>query len=57
MEFLDIDLTNDYSIHSPFYWQILKKTIIYSSFNNPYTKSAEQENSSLFMKRICRMEK
>jgi hypothetical protein len=37
MEFLDINLTKDsslllHAIHSPFYWRILKKTILLSGF-------------------------
>jgi hypothetical protein len=36
--------------HSPCYWRILKKTLLYSSFNNLYKKTAKQENSSPFMK-------
>ncbi len=37
MKFLDIILTKDLSlllhaIHSPFYWRILKKTILFSGF-------------------------
>ncbi len=27
-----------HAIHSPFYWRILKKTLLYSGFNNPYKK-------------------
>ncbi len=54
MEFVDISLTKDsslllHAIHSPFYWRILKKTILNSGFNNPYKKSTKQENSSLLM--------
>ncbi len=46
--FLDIYLTKNLSlllhdIHSPFYWGILKKTILFSGLKK---KSAEQENSS-----------
>jgi hypothetical protein len=57
IEFLDISLKKDSSlllraIHSPFYWRIFKKTILFSGFKNPYKKSAKQENSSLFMKSI-----
>jgi hypothetical protein len=43
---LDINLTKDSSlllsaiIHSPFYWWIFKKTILYSGFYNPHKKSA-----------------
>ncbi len=52
MEFLDYILTKDssfslYTINRPFFWRILKKIILYSGFNNPYKKSAKQENSSL----------
>ena len=41
MEVLDISLTKDsilfpHAAHSPFYWRILKKTILFSSFKNPY---------------------
>jgi hypothetical protein len=48
MEFLDIILTKDWSlllhaIHSPFYWRISKKGILYSGFRNPYKKIAKQE--------------
>jgi hypothetical protein len=43
---LDITLTKDsslllHAIHSPFFWRILKKTILYTGFNNPYTKIRE----------------
>ncbi len=53
MEFLDINLTKDSSLwlhamHSPFYWRILKKPILYSGFNDPYKESTKQESSSLF---------
>jgi hypothetical protein len=46
MEFLDINLTKDWSlllqaIHSPFYWRILKKTILFFGFKNPYEKIGE----------------
>jgi hypothetical protein len=46
MEFLNISLTKDaflllYDIHSPFYWRILKKTKLYSGFNNPFKKIYE----------------
>ncbi len=45
MEFLDINLTKGsglllYAIHRPSYWRILKKTIVYSGFKNPYKKFA-----------------
>jgi hypothetical protein len=43
MEFFDINLTKDSSllfraIHSPFYWRILKKTILFSGFKNHRTR-------------------
>jgi hypothetical protein len=46
MEFLDINLTKDsnlllHAIHSAFYWRILKKTILFSGFQNPYKKICE----------------
>ncbi len=40
-----------HAIHSPFYWQILKKTMISSGSKHPYKKT-EQENLSLFMNSI-----
>ncbi len=54
MEFLVINLTKDSSLllhafHSPFYWRILQKTILYSGFKNPYEKSSKQKNSSIFV--------
>ncbi len=58
MEFLDISLTKDsslllHAIHSPFYWRILRKTILYSGFKNPYKKNPRnKKNSSLFMNSI-----
>ncbi len=46
MEFLDINWTKDSSllltaIQSPFYWRILKKTIFFPGFKNPYNKIPE----------------
>ncbi len=48
MEFLDISLTRDSSLslhaihsHSPFYLRILKKTILYFGYKNPYKKIRE----------------
>jgi hypothetical protein len=41
----------------PFNWRILKKTVLFSGFKNPYKKSAKQENSSLFMNSILYNEK
>ncbi len=57
MDFLDISLAKYsslllHAIHNPFFWQILKKTKLFSGFKNPYKKSAKQENSSLFTKSI-----
>jgi hypothetical protein len=48
MEFLDISLTKDsslllHAIHSPFYWRILKNTILFSGFKNPYKKSQNKK--------------
>jgi hypothetical protein len=45
MEFLDINLAKGLSlllhaIHNPFYWRILKKTILFSGFKNPRNKKA-----------------
>ncbi len=46
MEFLDISLAKYsclllHAIHNPFYWQILKKTKLFSGFKNPYKKISE----------------
>jgi hypothetical protein len=46
MKFLDINFTKDSSvllrtIHSPFYWRILQKVILFSGFKNPYQKIHE----------------
>jgi hypothetical protein len=46
MEFWDINFNKILLLHaipSPFYWQILKKTIFFSGLKNPYKKSAKQE--------------
>ncbi len=65
MEFLDNNLTKDLSllfraIRSPFYWRILKKTILFSGFKNLYKKNfAKQENSNswiAFLERKIRIE-
>jgi hypothetical protein len=62
MEFLGINMTKDsilllYANHSPFYWRILKKIIVYSGFKNTYKKSAKQEHSSLFINSVLKKEK
>jgi hypothetical protein len=49
VEFLDIKVTKDLSlllhaIHSPFYWRILKKTIVFAGLKILYKKSAKPEN-------------
>jgi hypothetical protein len=49
IEFLDIKLTKDLSLllcafHSPFYWQILQKTVLFSGFKKPYRKIRETRN-------------
>jgi hypothetical protein len=36
----------------PFYWRTLKKTILFSGFQNPYKKYAKQGKSTLFLNRI-----
>ncbi len=36
-----------HSIHSPFLWQILKKTILFFGFKNPYKQSTKQEKSKV----------
>jgi hypothetical protein len=46
MEFLDVNLIKVasllfHAILSPFNWWILKKTILFSGFNNPYKKIRE----------------
>ncbi len=51
MKFLDISLAKDsslllHAIHSPIYWRIFKKTLLFFGFENTYR---EKENSSLFM--------
>jgi hypothetical protein len=55
MEFLDINLTKDsslllHSIHSPFYWRILKNTILYSGYN-----SSLFMNSNYIQKVVCKL--
>ncbi len=57
MEFSDINLTKDsslllHAIHSPFYWRILKKTILFFGFKNTNKQSVRQENLSLSMNSI-----
>ncbi len=59
MEFMDIHLMKDssillHAIHSPFYWRIVKKTILFFGFKNTYKKYAKQENANLFMKGILK---
>jgi hypothetical protein len=49
---LDINLKKDLSmllhaIHSPFYWQITKKTILFSGFNNVHKKICETRKLEL----------
>ncbi len=58
MEFLDIQFNKDsshllHAIHSSFYWRILKKTILFSGFKNPYKKICKtRRNLSLLMNSI-----
>jgi hypothetical protein len=58
MEFLDISLTKDsrlllHAIHSPFYWWILKKSILFSGFKTPRNKKTRVNSQIAF----CRTEK
>ncbi len=62
MEFLDINLTKDsslllHAIHSPFYWRILKKTLLFLVFKiltkNPRNKKTQVNSWTGF----CRTEK
>jgi hypothetical protein len=53
MELLDICLTKDsslllHAIHSPFYWRILKKTILFSGIKIFTKKFVKQDNLRLF---------
>ncbi len=46
---MDIKLTKDLSllllaIHNPFFWRMLKKTILFSGFKNRYKKIRETRN-------------
>jgi hypothetical protein len=50
-EFLVINLIENLSlmlcpIHSPFYWWILQKTILYFSFENSYKESQNKKTQS-----------
>ncbi len=54
---MDINVTKDsslllHAIYSPFYRQIFQKTKLFTGFQDPYQKSAKQENSRLFMNGI-----
>jgi hypothetical protein len=47
IEFLNLNLSLLlYDIQSPFYWPILKKTILYSGFKNTEKKIRKTRNSS-----------
>jgi hypothetical protein len=59
MEILDINLTKDSillfrAIHSPFYWQILKKTLL---FSYPYKKIREIRKLESLCIAFCRTKK
>jgi hypothetical protein len=46
-EFLDVNLSKDsslllHAVHSPFYWRILRRTILYSGYKNTFKKSANK---------------
>jgi hypothetical protein len=50
MKFFDIKLTKDsslllYATHTPFYWRIFKKTILFSDFKNGNKKFRENKKS------------
>jgi hypothetical protein len=58
MEFLGISLTKDssillHAIHSHFYWQILKKTMLFYGFTNPL-KNPRNKKTRVYS---CRTEK
>jgi hypothetical protein len=51
---LEISLTKDsrlllHAIHSPLYWRILKKTMLFSVFKNPYQKIHESRKIDSFL--------
>jgi hypothetical protein len=47
-----------YDIYSPFCWRILKKTILYSGFNNPYNKNPRNKKTRVYSWiAFCRTEK
>ncbi len=47
-----------HAIHSPFYWQILKKTIVYSGFKNPYKNYPWNKKTRVYSWiAFCRTEK
>ncbi len=53
MEFLDIYLTKDtslllHAIHSPFYWRILKKPILFSGFKYIYKKIPRNKKNLVY---------
>ncbi len=62
MRFMDIRLTKDSSlllhdIHSPFYWRILKKTILFSGFKHTYKNPRQKKSRVYSWISFCRKEK
>jgi hypothetical protein len=52
MDFLDI-FTKDsslllHAIHSPLFWRILKKTILFAGFKNPYIKILRNKKTGVY---------
>ncbi len=48
MEFLDNNITKNsslllHALHSPFYWRVLKKTILFSGYKNPYKNPRDKK--------------
>jgi hypothetical protein len=37
-----------HAIHSPFYWKILKKTILFSGFKNHYKKNLQNKKTRVY---------
>ncbi len=61
MQFLDITLTKDsslllYDVHSPFYWRIFKKIVLFSGFKNSYKKIRETRELYFLERKIWLVE-
>jgi hypothetical protein len=37
-----------YAIHNPFFWQILKKTVVFSGFKNPCKKNPRNRKTRVY---------